>query len=103
MISVNQTALTLRELGARLRRARIARNESMALFADRIGVSVPTLRALEQGRPSVQVGHLANALWALGALRSLDLVLAAQESLIDRARAREKTRLRPYRRSRAGA
>jgi len=50
-------------VGARLREARLAGDDSMHLFAQRIGVSVPTLRAMEQGSSSVQVGYWATALW----------------------------------------
>ncbi len=89
------------ELGRRLRVARIARNESMAVFAARIGVSVPTLRAMERGAPTVQVGAWANALWALDRLEDLATVLAAPESLLDVARARQSpVRRRPYARGR---
>jgi len=39
----------LKELGARLRRQRLKRNESQAVFASRIGVSIPTLHKMESG------------------------------------------------------
>ena len=92
MRQVNEVATTLKELGRRLRDARLERNDSMAIFAERLGVSERTVRALEQGRPTVQVGVWFNALWTLDALEPLDRVLATQESLLDRARHMHKAR-----------
>lgn len=68
----------------------------MRLFAERIGVSVPTLRAMERGAPTVQVGAWVAALWALDRLGDLAGVLAKREDLLDRARASAK---RPRRRA----
>jgi len=42
----------LQALGTRLREERLRRNETQALFAARVGVSVPTLRKMEAGDPS---------------------------------------------------
>jgi transcriptional regulator with XRE-family HTH domain len=97
VVSISESWTSLEGLGSRLRVARIARNESMALFATRIGVSVPTLRAMERGAPTVQIGTWANALWALDRLEDLAPVLAVRESLLDLARARQApTRRRAY-------
>ena len=87
MISLNESSAALAALGRRLRAARIACNQTMAVFAARIGVSVPTLRDLERGAPTVQVGTWANALWALDRLEDLAGVLAERASLLDLARA----------------
>ena len=87
MISVSAVASELTTLGGRLRDARLARDESMRVFAERIGVSIPTLRAMEQGSASVQVGSWGNALGALGRLADLSAVLANSESPLDRVRA----------------
>src|SRR5579859_6327331 len=92
MKQVDEVATALLELGRRLRDARLARNDSMAIFAQRLGVSERTVRALEQGRPTVQVGVWLNALWAVDALESLNQVLAPRESLLDRARQMDKGR-----------
>ena len=94
MRQVDEVATALRGLGQRLRDARLERNDSMAIFAERLGVSERTVRALEQGRPTVQVGVWLNALWALDALEALERVLAPQESLLDRARHMQKPRRR---------
>lgn len=102
MIAITESALELVQLGARLRAARLARDESMQLFAQRIGISVPTLRAMESGVASVQVGYWLRALWALDRLHDLAGVLAPSESVLDRARAlaaqpkaRRRARRRP--------
>lgn len=71
-------------IGERLRDARLARNEPQARFAVRIGVSVPTLRKLEQGDPNVAIGAFIDALWALDRLGDLDAVLSPGKSLFER-------------------
>lgn len=72
---------SLRHLGARLRALRLARNEPQARFAARVGVSVPTLRRLEQGDAGAQIGHWLAALDLLGRLHEADAWLAPQASL----------------------
>lgn len=90
----------LRSLGQRLRRARLERNDTMAVFAERLGVSERTVRAMEHGLPTVQIGTWLAALWLLDELQQLDLVLAPRESLIDRARNESEGRRRRQRASR---
>ena len=86
MKQIDESAQTLLELGRRLRTARLERNDTMATFAERLGVSERTVRAMERGLPTVQIGIWINALWLLDALRPLDDVLAVRDSLLDRAR-----------------
>ena len=86
MVSVEKVEQSLAQLGARLRAERLARDEPMAIFAQRIGVSVVTLRAMERGVANVAIRHWANALWALDRLHELDTVLAPAASLLDLAR-----------------
>jgi hypothetical protein len=47
----------------------------MAVFAQRIGVSEQTVRAMERGLPTVQIGTWLAALWALDELEPLDRLL----------------------------
>jgi hypothetical protein len=62
----------------------------MEIFAQRLGVSVGTVRAMERGAPTVQVGAWLNALWILNGLETLTHVLEPRESLLERIRAQEK-------------
>lgn len=96
MFSDNSLALLV-ALGRRLRTERLARNEPQARFAARLGVSVPTLRRLEQGDPAAQIGHWLAALELLGRLADAEAWLAPRYSLFDAAAAspaRQRARTR---------
>jgi DNA-binding XRE family transcriptional regulator len=64
-------ARSLKRLGDDLAVARIRRKESQRVWAQRLGVSVPTLIRLEQGDPGVSVGIYATALWLVGRVQAL--------------------------------
>ena len=98
MLTIIKVSDELIQLGARLRAARLARDEPMQLFAQRIGVSAPTLRAMEQGADTVAIKHWANALWALDRLSDLAAVLPRTESLLDLARREAQPRRQRARR-----
>ncbi len=74
----------LKSLGERLRRARIARHEMQQRFADRIGVSRPTLGKMESGDPGVSIGAWAKALELLDRQDELDLLLAPGDNLFEK-------------------
>ena len=59
----------------------------MAVFAQRLGVSAGTLRAMEHGTATVQIGAWVKALWVLDRLDDLNGVLAQKASLLEQARA----------------
>lgn len=59
------TAAAIEKLGANLAVARLRRKESLKTWANRMGVSVPTLQRLEAGDPSVGIGIVATALWLI--------------------------------------
>lgn len=59
------TVAVLQQLGADLAVARLRRKESLRVWAQRLGVTVPTLRRLEAGDPTVSIGILATALWLI--------------------------------------
>jgi transcriptional regulator with XRE-family HTH domain len=59
------TAGALEKLGADLAVARLRRKESLRSWAQRMGVTVPTLQRLEAGDPSVSIGIVATALWLI--------------------------------------
>jgi transcriptional regulator with XRE-family HTH domain len=89
MFSDNITAL-LQQLGDRLRAERLARDESQTRFAARVGVSVPTLRRMEQGDASAQIGHWFTALTLLGRIADAETLLAPRYSLFDVAAQNDK-------------
>jgi len=80
----------LQQIGDRLRAERLARNESQTRFAARIGVSVPTLRRMEQGDATAQIGHWLTALTLLGRIADAEALLAPRYSLFDAAAQADK-------------
>ena len=60
------TLAALAQLGADLAVARLRRKESLASWASRLGVSIPTLMRMEAGEPGVGIGIYATALWLIG-------------------------------------
>jgi hypothetical protein len=59
------TAGAIEKLGADLAVARLRRKESLRSWAQRLGVTVPTLQRLEAGDPSIGIGIVATALWLI--------------------------------------
>ena len=59
-----QEALT--RMGTNIRLARLRRNISADLLAQRAGISVVTLRSIENGLPSVSMGNYMAVLFSLG-------------------------------------
>jgi DNA-binding XRE family transcriptional regulator len=59
-------ASQLRQLGDNLAVARKRRREPLKVWAQRMGVSEPTLVRMEKGDPSVAFGIYATALWLIG-------------------------------------
>jgi DNA-binding XRE family transcriptional regulator len=74
----------LQNLGENLRVARKRRGESMVTFAERMQVSVPTLRKMERGDSTVSISVYGMALWLVGRLQFLPLVAdpAADENAL---------------------
>ena len=99
MLDVREQQRYLAELGIRLKMRRLARNDTMAVFAQRLRISAGTLRAMEHGTATVQIGAWVKALWVLDHLDDLNGVLAQKESLLEQARApRIRSRQRASRR-----
>lgn len=98
------TAAVIEKLGADLAVARLRRKESLKTWAQRMGVSVPTLQRLEAGDPGVGIGIVATALWLiqrdgeLGQLAAPELDRGAieldvrQAQALGRARAQQNKR-----------
>lgn len=61
----------LQQLGEHLAIARKRRKESRRAWAERIGVTEPTLARMEKGDPSVAFGSYATALWLIGRVQAL--------------------------------
>ena len=75
---------SLKNLGKRLRRIRIDRDESQQRFAARLGTSIPTLRKMETGDPGVSIGLWCDALYLIDRLSDIDYLLKEQQTLFDR-------------------
>ncbi|CCD28828.1 putative Transcriptional regulator, XRE family [Candidatus Glomeribacter gigasporarum BEG34] len=58
-------------LGEHLYIARKRRKQTLSSFADRMQVSVPTLRKMERGDPTVSISVYAMALWLIGRVQFL--------------------------------
>lgn len=64
-------AEALRRFGENLAIARVRRRESQRQWAERIGISLPTLIRMEQGSPAVAMGVYLTALWLIGQDKAL--------------------------------
>lgn len=71
----------LAQLGQHLALARQRRRESRRAWAQRMGVSEPTLTRLEAGDPSVSMAAYASALWLMGRSQVLADLAAPQHDL----------------------
>jgi transcriptional regulator with XRE-family HTH domain len=87
------------KLGSRLRAERLRRNEPQRVFAARVGISIPTLRKMEPGDPTILVGYWAAALEILDRVEELDRLLGEPEDLFEKYdRIHAPTRLRASKR-----
>lgn len=84
----------LKLLGERLRDWRIRANQTQEDFAARIGVSMPTLRRMENGDPNTAIRYWAVAIELLGRIKDIHDLLREQRSLFDEIPAETKSRRR---------
>lgn len=77
------TQNNLTQMGEQIRMARLRRNLSAELVAERAGISRGTLWAVEKGSPSVAMGIYAAVLHALNAM-DRDLLLLAKDDELGR-------------------
>lgn len=70
----------LTALGQRLRAARLRRKLTQAMLAERVGVTVPTIRKLEAGDASTSLSVVLRALVVLGLAADIDRI-AAEDTL----------------------
>ncbi len=68
------TECSLEKMGVQIKRARLRRNISVELLAERAGIGKGTLSAIERGVPTVSVGAYAAVLFALGMDKDLELI-----------------------------
>lgn len=92
---------TLTALGERVRLARLRRDLSSEMVAERAGVSRQTINALENGSGSVSMSTWVQVLYVLGLESDLDLVArddelgrALQDAKLPTRRRARKTRRR---------
>ncbi len=94
MINLNSDIdVVLKQLGDRLKEARLARNESQDLFAQRLGITRQSYSKMEKGLPGTPIGNWLAASTILGRLGGWQDVLAAEEDLFkqfDRTRERRQ-------------
>jgi len=78
---INEAEKMLKQLGERLRDARLSRNESQEIFAQRLGISRQSLAKMEQGYQQTPIGNWLAASSILEMLDGWRDVLVAQENL----------------------
>ncbi len=93
---------SLRRLGENIAIARSRRKESQRVWAQRIGISIPTLIRVEKGDPTVSMGAYAGALWLMSRVQAL-ADLAAPEADLGALAADVRKALRRHSRRRAPA
>lgn len=71
----------LKLLGQRLKEARLARNESQQLFAQRLGLTRQSYSRMEKGSPQTMIGNWLAASSILDRLDDWQDVLAQKEDL----------------------
>ncbi len=91
--TINPQSL-LKDLGERLKKYRLARNESQELFAARLGLTRQSYSKMEKGAATVSIGHWLNASEILGKLESWQNILAEDENLFDQFERTSSTRQR---------
>ena len=62
----------IKDLGQRIRLARIRRKLSIVELAAKVGIDRNTLGSLELGKPGVAIGAYVMTLWVLGLEQTLD-------------------------------
>lgn len=80
---VPATEEILKNMGEQIKLARLRRNLSAALVAERAGISRASLWKVESGNPAVAIGIYAAVLHALGGMDS-DLELVARDDKMGR-------------------
>lgn len=90
----NSVESLLLQLGERLREARLARNESQELFAQRLGLTRQSYSKMEKGSPQTLIGNWLAAGSILGRLDDWQDVLAEKEDLFTKFEKKSSKRQR---------
>lgn len=80
IVLLPKTQLLLKDLGEKLHLARLRRNITAKLEAERAGISISTLALIEKGSPTVAIGSYVQVLVTLGLEQDL-LQVAADDEL----------------------
>lgn len=95
MINNEKNAVSLLLLlGERLKEARLARNESQDLFAQRLGLTRQSYSKMEKGSPRTLIGKWIEASSILSRLDSWQEVLAPKEDLFAKFKRKTSKRQR---------
>ena len=90
----NSVESLLLQIGERLREARLARNESQELFAQRLGLTRQSYSKMEKGSPHTLIGKWLEASSILGRLDGWQEVLAPKEDLFAKFKRKTSKRQR---------
>ena len=74
-----RTEHALKKVGANIKRARLRRNICAELLAERAGISVDTLSAIEKGVSTVSIGAYAAVLASLEMDNDLEMIAVDEE------------------------
>ena len=96
MLSMNnndkEISRLLKEIGDRLKAARLARNESQEVFAGRIGLTRQSYSKMEKGTASVPIGSWLAASDILNRLDTWQWVLVENTDLFEQFERKQMTR-----------
>jgi len=90
----NNVEFLLLQLGERLKEARLARNESQELFAQRLGLTRQSYSKMEKGSPRTLIGKWLEASSILGRLDGWQEVLTPKEDLFSKFKRKTSERQR---------
>jgi transcriptional regulator with XRE-family HTH domain len=72
----------IQRLGENINLTRRRRQWTQEMLAQRMMVSISTVRRLEEGRMGIAIEHLARALYALGELPALDQIFSGGQDSV---------------------
>jgi len=84
----------LKQLGERLKEARLSRNESQELFAQRLGITRQSYSKMERGSPQAPIGNWLAASNILGRLENWNNILAESDNLFEQLERKTSQRQR---------